>query len=47
MYQGKTFDFGTIDEIHSKCHFIFGSIENGNRQPVLFSFPLDRRPVQK
>ena len=32
----------TINKIHLKCDFIDGSIQNGVRQPILFSFVLDK-----
>ena len=31
-----------IDKIHSKCDAIDGSVQNGIRQPVLFSCVLDK-----
>ena len=38
----KIFNFGTRDEIHLKWNVIDGSIVNGLRQPILFSFVLDK-----
>ena len=32
----------TIDKIHIKCNAIDGCIEDGVRQPILFSFNLDK-----
>ena len=31
----------TVNEIHSECDVIDGSVVNGLRQPILFSFVLD------
>jgi len=38
----KIINLNTIDKIHLKCDVIDGSIQNGQRQPVLFSFVLDK-----
>ena len=35
-------NLNTIDKIHLKCDCIDGSIQNGVRQPILFSFVLDK-----
>ena len=35
-------NLNTIDKIHLKCDCIDGSIQNGVRQPILFSFDLDK-----
>ena len=35
-------NINTIDEIHLKCDCINGSIQDGVRQPFLFSFVLDK-----
>ena len=35
-------NLNTIDKIHLKCDCINGSIEDGLRQPILFSFVLDK-----
>ena len=35
-------NLNTIDEIHLKCNCIHGSIQDGVRQPILFSFVLDK-----
>ena len=37
-----TLNLNTKDKIHLKCHCIDGSIQNGVRQPILFSFVLDK-----
>ena len=34
---------GTIDKSHLKCDCVDGSVENGLRQPILFSFISDKR----
>ena len=36
-----------IDKIHLKCSCISGSNVNGIRQPILYSFALDKRPGKK
>ena len=35
-------NLNTIDKIHLKCDIIDGSIQDGLRQPILFSFVLDK-----
>ena len=35
-------NLNTIDKIHLKCDIIDGSIQDGFRQPILFSFVLDK-----
>ena len=35
-------NLNTIDKIHLKCDCIDGSIQDGVRQPILFSFVLDK-----
>ena len=35
-------NLNTIDKIHLKCDCIDGSIQNGVRQPILFTFVLDK-----
>ena len=35
-------NLNTIDKIHLKCDIIDGSIQDGVRQPILFSFVLDK-----
>ena len=37
----------SIDKVHIKCGCIDGSILNGIRQPILYSFALDQPPGQK
>ena len=36
-----------IDEVHLKCDCIDGSIMNGTREPILYSFALDQPPGYK
>ena len=36
-----------IDKVHLKCDCIDGSIMNGTREPILFSFSLDQPPGHK
>ena len=36
--------FTGIDEIHKKCECINGSIVNGSREPILYSFASDKSP---
>ena len=36
-----------IDEVHLKCDCIQGSIVNGKREPILFSFVLSSPPSYK
>ena len=38
----KNRNLGTRDKIHLKCDVIDGSVVNGLRQPILFSFTLDK-----
>ena len=38
----KFLNLGTIDQIHLKCDVIDGSVVNGLRKPILFSFVLDK-----
>ena len=35
-------NLNTIDKIHLKCDCIDGSIQDGSRQPILFTFVLDK-----
>ena len=37
----------TINKIHLKCDCIDGSIQDGIRQPILYSFVLDKKPGYK
>ena len=43
----KTLNLNTINKIHLKCDCIDGSIQDGIRQPILFSFVLDKKPGLK
>ena len=36
------FDLGTIDEIQLKCDVLDGIVVNGSKQPILYSFVLDK-----
>ena len=36
-----------IDKVHLKCDCIDGSILNGTREPILYSFALDQPPGHK
>ena len=38
----KILNLNTTNKIHLKCDFIDGSIQNGLRQPILFTFVLDK-----
>ena len=38
----KNLNLYTIEKIHSKCDCIDGSVTNGVRQPILFSFIVDK-----
>ena len=38
----KIFYLNRIDKIHLKCDVIDGSLADGLRQPILFSFVLDK-----
>ena len=40
----KVINIMPINKIHLKCNVIDGSIVNGIRQPILFSFNLDKPP---
>ena len=43
-YSEENRNFNTINKNHLKCDVIHGSIQDGLRQPILFSFVLDKRP---
>ena len=43
----KITNLNTIDKMHLKCDVIDGSFQNGLRQPILFSFVLDKLPGYK
>jgi len=38
----KILNLNTIDKLHLKCDVIDGSVVNGIREPILFSFILDK-----
>ena len=38
----KILNSSTMNEIHLKCAVIDGSVVNGSRQPILYSFVLDK-----
>ena len=40
-------NLNTINKIHLKCDCIDGSIQDGVKQPILFSFVLDKPPGYK
>ena len=43
----KILNLGSANEIHLKCDIIDGSVVNGLRQPILYSFVLDKKPGYK
>ena len=43
----KPINITGIDKVHLKCDFIVGSIMNGTREPILYSFALDQPPGHK
>ena len=43
----KILNLNTINKIHLKCDVIDGSLVNGIRQPLLFSFVLGKKPGYK
>ena len=43
----KVVNLGSTNKIHLKCDCIDGSVLNGIRQPILFSFVLDKLPGYK
>ena len=43
----KILILNTVNKIHLKCDVIDGSVRNGLRNPVLFSFFSDKKPVYK
>ena len=48
VYTGqKIINLSTINNFHSKCDVIDGSVVNGSRQPILCSFVLDKPPRSK
>ena len=43
----KILNLSTTNKIHLKCDVIDGSVVNGIRQPILYSFVLDKKPGYK
>ena len=43
----KILNLNTTNKIHLKCDCIDGSIQDGVRQPILYSFVLDKKPGYK
>ena len=43
----KVLNLNTVSKIHLKCEVLDASIQNGLRQPILFSFDSDKKPVYK
>ena len=43
----KPINITRIDKVHLKCDCIDGSIVNGIREPILYSFALDQPPGHK
>ena len=43
----RTINITGIDEVHLICDCVNGSIVNGVREPIFFSFPLNSPPVRK
>ena len=43
----KSLNLSTANKIHLKCDVIDGSVVNGLRQPILYSFVLDKKPGYK
>ena len=43
----KILNLGSTNKIHFKCDCIDGSVVNGLRQPILYSFVLDKKPGYK
>ena len=43
----KRIDITGIDKVHLKCNVVDGSIVNGVRKPILYSFALDQPPNRK
>ena len=43
----KILNLGSTNKIHLKCDVIDGSVVNGLRQPMLYSFVLDKKPGYK
>ena len=43
----KTLSLGSTNKMHLKCDVIDGSVVDGLRQPILYSFVLDKLPGYK
>ena len=43
----KNSNLNTVNKIHLKCDVIDGSVVSGIRQPILYSFVLDKKPGNK
>ena len=43
----KPINITSVDKVHLKCNCINGSIVNGVREPILYSFALDQPPGYK
>ena len=43
----KILNLGSTNKIHLKCDIIDGSVVDGVRQPILYSFVLDKKPGYK
>ena len=43
----KSLNLGSTNKILLKCDVIDGSVVNGLRQPILYSFVLDKKPVYR
>ena len=43
----KILNSSTINKIHLKCDVIDGTIQNGLRHSIMFSFVLDKKPGYK
>ena len=43
----KVVNLGSTDKTHLKCDVLDGSVVNGLRQPILYSFVLDKKPGYK
>ena len=43
----KILNLNTINKIHLKCDVIDGSVVDGVRKPILYSFPSDKKPGYK
>ena len=43
----KILNLNSVNKIHLKCDIIDGSVINGVRQPILYSYVLDKKPGYK